>query len=550
MCGLWGAVKANGAHFVKVGHFMQQGLFMSALRGMQGTGVGVVTADFDTEIAKSFLPSPSFLCSQEWEYIEKDLYQSRVILGHTRASTQGSVNSKNAHPFRFTDQAGNQVMAIHNGHIRNHLSLTPNNFSHQVDSAHATHALLTKGALQTLELLEGAYVLIWFDSRTKTFNMARNTERELYYAMTADKTRLYFGSEIEMLSNILRRNDIPHDNKFYELENHTLYTYDLTKASLVPTLKKYEEKKALPVAYQSGSGGLYASGRRQIGGSIERNFSKAHPEKGDFIWVKIHEPDITLFRPIGDDPETECRPEEAYGYTYGTRSMTVGSIVRVVGVKYTDWKDKWKDIRFSIPCQIVNVSYNNKTEDGRSYVYFEAKIDKDEAEKEWARVSKYMKQDHEKRAKDIGAFVKDAANAEDRRSLPFCNVLAPFEAGSLGATAPRGSDTLGPSQPDGCNGAAVGHGGRDSVVGDGVVLTPDKVPGPKGTKILLREWREIAAQRCYICDGGIGDCDIGQVEWWEHPCNVEDRKPEDIEYQMICPSCKDDPKMVQKLVAA
>src|SRR6185312_2538505 len=182
MCGLWGALKANGAHFLKIDRFMEQGLFMSALRGIHGTGVGMVAQDYDTEVAKSYLPSPSFILSQEWEFVEKNLFTSRALLGPTRSATIGGISSKSAHPFRYTKQDGSQVMAIHDGHIRNHTALTPHEFAHPVDSAHAAHSLLMNGPMPTLEKIEGAYVLIWYDSRTKTVHMARNTERELYYA--------------------------------------------------------------------------------------------------------------------------------------------------------------------------------------------------------------------------------------------------------------------------------------------------------------------------------------------------------------------------------
>lgn len=538
MCGLWGAFRADDSNFVKITPFMEQGLYISSLRGLGGTGVGLVDSSFDTEIAKSYLPAPTFLGGEEWDYVSKNIYQSRVILGHTRSATVGNVNSKNAHPFRFVHEKPGAdpavVVSIHNGHVRNYHSLTPNTFNHAVDSAHAAYSLLMNGALPTLEKIDGAYVLIWFDSRTKTLNMARNTERELFYAMDAAKTRLYFASEVEWLSSILRRNDIPHEDKFYELDIHTLYSYDLTKKTLVPKKTKYEEKKYLPVATYGNYHGASAGHSNAVSDwkKGKKDYVKICPANGDYIWVKVASTeDLQLYQTIGDAPN-QVTEKNAYGYIWGTRSMDNGSVVKITGINFVEWRDKLHLIRSSMPCKITNVKRNCSLDDGSGRVYtaYECILDDEEVKIELQRISKM------------------AEEAEHRRSLQSSSESDQCGVGCGSESSTRGSEDVGPY-----NGSYPGAGGGSSstvhINPTVTVLTPNKVPGPRGSKITLHDWQMIAAENCIICDGVLDESDIGLVEWWEFPRNHEDRNPQDAEYQMICPACKDDPKAIAKLVA-
>jgi len=519
---------------------------MSALRGMGGTGVGLVHKEFDTDLAKSHIPAPNFVCSDEWDWVGKNLFSSRAVLGHTRSATIGTVSTKNAHPFRFTNAAGDSVLMIHNGHIRNYLTLTPPGFTHPVDSAHAAHALLEKGALATLESIEGAYVLIWYDTRTKMLNMARNVERELYYALNKEQTILYFASEMDMLVSLLRRNNIPHVNEFWQLDTLTLYQWDLTKKVLKAMKTKYEEKKFLPAAsYQNENGGLYGNSQQRW-----KDYTKQFPGKGDCIWVSVPgdaKSAVNLYKPIGTG-ENETLEQHAYGFAYGTRSMEKGSKVRIVGLHWKDWNEKTHLIAHSLPCRIINLTRDEIDPDtGQKYAFYEVRLEEADAAKEI--------QDQKRRLAEKDKYLKrpnghsyvcacESCKTLDRGSLPLVTHSSSTTS-SVGKTEGGGSSVgVGPN-----NGTPVGSG-AERRGGDNLrverALT-DLVPGPAGQKITYREWREVASKGCVGCKGMITAEDIGRVEWWEFPLPPEDHNPLDAEYQMICECCVHDPIVMKKV---
>lgn len=541
MCGLIGAFRADDAHWAKIGHFMWQGLYMSALRGMGGTGCGLVFKEFDTEYAKSHVSAINFLGSQEWEWVEKNIFASRAVIGHTRSATAGAVKTVNSHPFRYADPENNtEVMMIHNGHVRNHLSLTPHTFKHDVDSAHVAYALLTKGALPTLELLQGAYTLIWYDKKSKTMNLARNEERELYYVMDKAKTHFFFASEIDFLASILRRNGIEHEDEFFTLDTHTLYTFDLTKKTLVPKKVQYEEKKYLPVAtnYPSGNGGPYASGSDSW-----KDFTKNFPGVGDSLWAKCIDENglaLSLYKPIGD-AEGQVAEKDAYGYVYATRAMEQGSIVRINGIGYHHWNDQLHKIKDCIPVKVTKVERGVKNQTtGKLYTYYECTIHHDECAKEIRRkeLADKNREDSTRRRKEYEAAL--AAG----RAVPLPSTNTPNDAST-------GGNGVGGAVGPGDGAAPNGHGERELGVGTGLPIPPVTVPGPRGARITVREWKDIAVQGCYFCHGKMDvQIDAGKVEWWEHPRNPEDRKDSDAEYQMICACCVDDPKKMESIAAA
>lgn len=532
MCGLIGAFRADDAHWSKIGHFMFQGLYMSALRGMGGTGAGLIFKDYDTEYAKSHTSAINFLNSTEWEWIDKNIFASRAVLGHTRSATAGAVKTVNSHPFRFTD-AENEVMMIHNGHVRNWGSLSPINFKHDVDSAHVAISLLNRGAIPTLELIEGAYTLIWYDKKTKTMNLARNEERELFYAQDKSKTHLFFASELDFLSSLLRRNGIEHVDEFFQLDTHTLYSFDLTNKTLVPKKVQYEEKKSPPVVWQGNSS--YSGGQQNAG----KSFTKPFAACGDYMWVRCGESSdlaLCLYKEIGD-AEGQTTEKDAYGYIYGTRAMEYGSVIRVNGINYLDWKNGINLIKDALPVKITKVERDIKQKDSdRRYTYYEAVLDADEVDRDVRRARMLKKRDEQAaiRRKEYEAAL--AAG----RALPVPQTSTPVpESGQMGGR----DDTVGVGPDDGA------PNGKQGVGLDHPIMT--YVPGPKGRRITVKEWKEIAMQGCYFCHGKFDlQIDSGKVEFWEHPRNPEDHKEDDAEYQMICVCCMDDPKKMEAIAAA
>lgn len=554
MCGLVGAFRAKDAHFTKIGDFMWQGLYMSALRGMGGTGCGLVLPEYDTEYAKTHASAIHFLGSAEWDWIDKNIYASHAVVGHTRSATTGGVKAVNSHPFRFKND-DSEIMMIHNGHVRNHLSLTPALFKHDVDSAHVAHSLLHRGAIETLELLEGAYTLIWYDKKKKTMNLARNEERELYFAQNKEKTTFYFASEIDFLSSLLRRNRIPHEDVFYTLKTHTLYEYDLTKGILAAKETQYEEKKAPPAAsfphYQNANGGPYANASDSW-----KNYTKPYAGVGDSIWCRIaDETDValTLYKEIGEPGITETT---AYGCLYGTRPTEHASIIRINGINRAHWLADLHKIKACIPIKITKVERNCRNRhNGTLYTYYEGGLEHDEAAKEVRQANMRINRIRldEKRFEDA-KIAREAAAEAAGRTLP---VVIEGSAAKLVSEQRVGAVGLGVDvgPPDRASEGADGDGNGAGLAGleekEAFIIEPTYYPGPKGRKWTASQWKECAQDGCYFCYGKFDiQTDAGKVEFWAHPKNPEDHKDTDTEYQMICPVCMDDPKKAEAIVAA
>lgn len=555
MCGLIGAFRADDAILPKVGHFMMQGLYMSALRGMGGTGVGIVHREYDTDYAKSHASAPNFLCSEEWDWCDKNFTGARAILGHTRSATRGDVATKNSHPFQYPDpfkSTDDSVLMIHNGHIKNCLVLTPNGFNHAVDSAHVAHSLWSRGPKDTLEMLDGAFTLVWYDRKTKSMNLARNEERELFYCQNKDKTMFWFASELEMLASVLVRNSIEHVDQFYQLEKHTWYKFELGQKKLLPIKTPFVEKKGVPfVSYPNANGGPWKSGN----GVGYADYTKQYPNPSDYIWCNVaDEPDVALrlYKDIGEG-EDQVAEKDAFGYVVGTRSATPGAVVRVNGIPYLEWKNYLQYIKNCVPCKITRVERDKVNQsNGKKFTYFECVLDPVETKKEIAMQQHWISQSKlHKHATDT--VVKNLITNEAAREAAAGRVLpgteadggVPLPQSPVGASDPLGVGVhVGPDDGGDSGGPRTALGIELENMG---MLPGPSVQGPYNRKISLMEWDGIAQLGCYSCGGDIRRIDVGKVEWWEFPMNPEDRNPADAEFQMICPCCKDNPAALAKM---
>lgn len=106
------------------------------------------------------------------------------LCGHTRYSTTGSVNDKNAHPFRY-----GRFVGMHNGVVE-----YPRKKKYKVDSQYLIDQLNRKnGDYQTaLEKVSGYWVLVWFDGDALYVQAHKNT-----VAIGCDETGTYYFSSRE-----------------------------------------------------------------------------------------------------------------------------------------------------------------------------------------------------------------------------------------------------------------------------------------------------------------------------------------------------------------
>lgn len=486
MCGLIGAFRAKNGFFPAndIGRYLATGLLVSTLRGESGTGVGTVGFDYVPFMQKSAEPAWDFLESAKMGRIAKTLQNTRLIMGHTRSPTGTSaVSSKNAHPFYYIKDGTDDesILLTHNGHIHNALQLTPNTFNHQVDSAHAAYSILVNGGLDTLKKINGFYVLIWYDQKAKTMNIARNTARELYLARNVEENIIYYASEREILQFALDKAKLPYQGKglgdeaFTELPPYTLFSWNLEDMDLKnPIETPYEEKKA--ASHSTG----HTAGNTASGSNYSNNssyYGAVEPAIGTMVWAGFDKD--APFTPYKDRQGNESK----WGVMVGKRNMDNIKIL-LTGVNIDDWNNKWIRLRMAFPVKIAKIFIQKDDKTGKDVKIYEAKIDIQEAEKEILRL-----RDPHPTSSVTSLMAKAAETAKKKPSS------------------------------------------------DVAVVT--LVAGPRGKLISDAIWREIAKQGCLICQGSILPLDVGKVEFVAWPTNKED-VADDSDYSMLCPICVQD----------
>lgn len=528
MCGLVGAFRADDALFShKIVNFMDKGLYVSAVRGVEGTGVGLVDKNFVPGHAKTQYDAATFLQTRQYGFAKKAMQDARVILGHTRHSTvMGSISQENSHPFQWRN-GDNEILFTHNGHINNANMLSHKNFHHQVDSAHVANALLYNKDTDVLQEMMGFYVCIWFDKKSKTVKMARNNSRDLYYVYNKAKTQIYYASEAEILSFILDRESIETDGDFLEIEPGKLLVWDLASKTLAnPEVVNYTEKKSTPhwqggqalTTKTSGStsgahGGAGGTGGTESGTSsrigILDPIGPALPNDIIFMKTTTFENFVSNGKKIG--LALNPHPED-WGHLYGVRATGQTGAIIVLQTQRKVIDECLKYIPDRIPCYIKTAKLIDIGEDGAKldskdqYWCYECNVDTSKA-----RLAAF----HVKKAQQAKA---DAERTREGASDPL--------AGGTGTEPSTSTET---------------SEGKAVVPFAGAPTSSGLVPGPgPESKIPVEDWMRMADDGCFFCQGQISSADIGKVAFYKWPHPPEDHSVEYSlhDYQIICPICR------------
>lgn len=216
MCGLVSIILKDNSKVLnkEMIDVFKQMLYADALRGWDSTGIACIKGNNDVKVIKDNCSAGPFLFRNpdvQWSY------QNRAFIGHNRWATRGSVTAENAHPFTEGD-----ITLAHNGTLKNHYALK----NVAVDSHAICHSINDLGAIPTLEKLDGAFALIWYNSKTKEIYATRNAERPLYIVETDDLFIL--SSEKGLAHWICGRNQMPV-RKTTECNAGTLYTFKESK---------------------------------------------------------------------------------------------------------------------------------------------------------------------------------------------------------------------------------------------------------------------------------------------------------------------------------
>jgi hypothetical protein len=230
MCGIIAMVARKGHGFSSTDtDILTQLLILDQLRGEDSTGTFMADNAKNVHYMKvASHPQHLFRCKEWGTYKQKIIQRGRIVVGHNRAATKGSISSENAHPFHE-----NNIILVHNGTLRgNHKNIADK----EVDSHAVCHAFNEKGAEAVIPTIDGAFAFVWYNIEKQKLYAIRNSERPLHLVETEDV--FYLASEPWMVYATTGRNYRKHVATT-ELKPGEMYEFSLDgtyKVSNVPLL--------------------------------------------------------------------------------------------------------------------------------------------------------------------------------------------------------------------------------------------------------------------------------------------------------------------------
>lgn len=205
MCGIVGIVGQTKPEIFK------DMLFLDTLRGFDSTGAFFVNHHSKLNTIKSAIPGYHFITTKTFNNYLKDK-DLTALIGHNRAATKGRITKENAHPFVHEGSKG-KIALVHNGTLYNHKNLTKNHFD--TDSEAICYLMANESPKDVIKELDGAFCLVWYNTKTKLLYIVRNSQRPLELAWSSDLRTLLFCSDHKMLRMILGKYRItPKNNGF------------------------------------------------------------------------------------------------------------------------------------------------------------------------------------------------------------------------------------------------------------------------------------------------------------------------------------------------
>lgn len=247
MCGLVGVINTTSIYRTDFDKFFKQALICDSVRGDHSTGIFSVSPSLEGKTIKKAIDPISFLDLKEVNDLL--IKSNRLMMGHNRYATKGAIGDDTAHPFTH-----NHITLAHNGTLYGHRVLTER-ADFEVDSEAVCYMLSTSNNIaKSLEKLDGAFALTWYNAIDNTFSIARNQERKIFIARVIDAQGLgayLYSSELGMLLWLSARNGIKIANPVLVPEG-VILTWKLDGKAEEPTEEKFTPKEPFDYDYRSG----------------------------------------------------------------------------------------------------------------------------------------------------------------------------------------------------------------------------------------------------------------------------------------------------------
>lgn len=213
MCGIHFVINTEPSSKHNLSNFLEDAFYANQVRGVDSSGLfqvkGYSGKDGKPEVSffRNAVNGSEFLKDSGVKSMITASKHSRATVCHVRHATQGSVRTENAHPFVTKREDGSRIIGVHNGTLTNWRNKEgASDFT--VDSQWLYSKLADDGA-KAFEGFEGAWALVWYDSRNPDIMyFARNDKRPLFYATSEDGKAIIGASELGMLGWLADRNNI------------------------------------------------------------------------------------------------------------------------------------------------------------------------------------------------------------------------------------------------------------------------------------------------------------------------------------------------------
>ena len=244
MCGITGMVTKQKNGFSKEDEYALFSLmFLNQLRGTDSTGMFMVDKEGKSSMLKEVGDLRNFYKAKDWDIFKNEVWNSgKIVVGHGRNATVGTVNLENAHPFKFTKKDGSHIYLVHNGTLAKHQQL-PGFWDHKVDSAWLASCIAEYGAEEALSKIIGAIACVWWDEGEQRIYFYRNSERPLHIAIGV-LGDIYFASEKAPLIYIGEKHGLSYvDDSILQFTPNMLVHLDLCDLDKIKSIEDFKAGK-------------------------------------------------------------------------------------------------------------------------------------------------------------------------------------------------------------------------------------------------------------------------------------------------------------------